>query len=449
MWSEEIFYFTAKTLRAQSLHTVVVRYTSALLPKEGSKSTLHPIHSNRVVDPPQLPASPVTHLLNHPSPPLITITLSPDKLQHMFRTRSYALLFLAFFLVQCDNGAQHKAEFLKVSEKSEAKPSEAPRAEIREQSDDFDPYFTQNSEITTKEGPGTITRHVMQDRKGNIWLATWKGIMLYDGTNFINHTNKEGLRRHRVFCILEDKSGNIWFGTIGAGLYRYDGKTFTNLTTEHGLVSNKVHCLYEDTAGRIWVGANGGISIYDPTVIEPTDETYFDNRTVENGLPEADINTIIEDTGKFWIGSRGLTYTYDGKKFTKVLTQDGQPFANTRRIIRDSRGAIWLGGNSGLWRYQDDEFTQISKPFVGYIYEDREGNIWTSSESAEGPGIWVLTRYETQSLPLAQYEPKEVLRQENMFFDIMEDSDGNIWVGKLDGTCRISSDEVECFGADQ
>jgi ligand-binding sensor domain-containing protein len=27
-----------------------------------------------------------------------------------------------------------------------------------------------------------------------------------------------------VWCVLQDKSGNLWFGTTGEGVYRYDGK---------------------------------------------------------------------------------------------------------------------------------------------------------------------------------------------------------------------------------
>jgi hypothetical protein len=29
-----------------------------------------------------------------------------------------------------------------------------------------------------------------------------------------------------VHCSLQDKDGNIWFGTTGEGVYRYDGKEF-------------------------------------------------------------------------------------------------------------------------------------------------------------------------------------------------------------------------------
>ena len=331
--------------------------------------------------------------------------------------------------MHCESTSQEKTEPLKVKEEHR----------------DFDPYFTESTAITTNEGPGTITRNIFQDRDGNIWLATWKGIMQYDGDQFINHTNKEGLRRHRIFTIMQDKRGGIWFGSIGAGLYHFDGESFTNITTSNGLANDRVHCLYEDSAGRIWVGTNGGISIYDPTTTTFGDSTMFDNLGMDEGLTNVDVNSIVEHKGQFWIGTRGRMFAYDGNKFSTVERPSGDFFRNVRRVIKDSKGAIWMGGNSGLWQYADGEFTQWAKAFHGYIHEDRDGNIWTSSESLEDRQVWVITKYTYSPMPVNSYKATEVLRQENMFFDIMEDNDGNIWVGKLDGTCRISAAEVECF----
>ncbi|MBK8495402.1 MAG: hypothetical protein IPL50_10485 [Chitinophagaceae bacterium] len=43
-----------------------------------------------------------------------------------------------------------------------------------------------------------------------------------------------------IRCMLQDKAGNLWFGSTGGGVYRYDNKSFTRFTVHDGLSSNLV-----------------------------------------------------------------------------------------------------------------------------------------------------------------------------------------------------------------
>jgi ligand-binding sensor domain-containing protein len=61
------------------------------------------------------------------------------------------------------------------------------------------------------------------------------------GKVITHFTDKEGLINNVVKSILEDKSGNIWFGTLGGGdLCKYDGKSFTHFSPKEGLSINNV-----------------------------------------------------------------------------------------------------------------------------------------------------------------------------------------------------------------
>ncbi|MFT5262357.1 MAG: ligand-binding sensor domain-containing protein [Polaribacter sp.] len=316
--------------------------------------------------------------------------------------------------------------------------------------DEVDPYFNGTQTFTTSKGPERITRNVLQDRNGHYWFATWDGIIRYDGESFTNFTNKEGLRRFRVFSMLEDSNGIIWFGTIGAGLYRYDGESFTNITTKNGLVNDSVGCIYEDKSGHIWFGTQAGISCCDPSA----SILSFRNFSTENGLPNGDINSIIEDKkGKFWFGSRGEAFYSDsslltkgpkGNTFTIFKNKQGAPFVNVRSIIEDKKGNIWLGGNDGFWRFDGlflfngNSLTKYSTDFVGYIYEDKEGNIWTSSAVDGNANRWKLSRYDVKTLLDMKPTVSQVTEQQDMFFGIIEDKDGAIWFGTLNGVCRYN-----------
>ena len=350
----------------------------------------------------------------------------------------YPILFLLSFIFSC-NGQQ------KIEQPKESidKADKSTEAETPEQNYIFekDPYFSGTQIVHSTHGPKSITRNIIQDRKGDFWLATWEGIVHYNPKEgFTNYTNKEGLRRYRVFAILEDTKGDIWFGTVGAGLYRFDGKSFTNITMQEGLVHNSIGCIMEDKAGNIWIGTQGGISKYDGT--------SFTNFTMKEGLTDDDINSILEDqNGRFWIGTRGNACSFDGKEFTKIVNQEAQPLVNVRSIIEDQEGNIWFGGNDGLIRFNGLIFTSFTKNFVGYIYEDKDHNIWTnSSVNSDGnSNSWAISRYDKNALQNEEALPTEIKAAENMFFGIMEDKDRNIWFGSLSGVYKYDGESFDDF----
>jgi|TARA_B110000503_G_scaffold38476_1_gene63234 ligand-binding sensor domain-containing protein len=295
--------------------------------------------------------------------------------------------------------------------------------------------YLDNSQI-----PSSITRAIKQDRKRNIWFASWEGIIQYNGQSFTNLTAE--LSSSHFFSVLEDRKGNMWFGSLGSGVYRYDGKSFQNFTTNEGLVNNRVTNIYEDKKGNIWLATEGGASCYDGK--------SFRNFTTKEGLAHNDINTIIEDdTGRFWFGTRGDACFYNGKTFTTITNNQGISFENVRHMMKDKEGGIWLGGNDGLWRYDGIEFNQVTAQFVGYVYEDRRGNVWTSSESARAQG-WAISRYDQQSLAKGKTTAIEIIAdQAGMFFGILEATDGSIWFGSLNGAYRYDGHTFSDFKANQ
>lgn len=326
----------------------------------------------------------------------------------------------------------------------------------------------ETKDVIASHGPNSIVRTIKQDRKGNIWIASWEGIFKYDGKSFTNITSK--VSSARFFSVLEDRKGNFWLASIGSGVYYYNGKSFRNFTTKDGLANDRVTNIYEDKIGNIWFGTESGASRYDGKsfqnfkIKEAPPVTQADSIHIsvyQHRLPEVhwmhnDVNSIIEDkTGKLWFGTRGYACVYDGKTFTTITNKDGKPFANVRSIIKDKKGNIWLGGYDGLWRYDGSTFTNFTQKFVGYIYEDKKGNIWTSSESSNDlsrvlPGYsantaaWALSRYDEKSLSNKKSTVTEITNKP-MIFGILEDDKGNIWFGALDGMYRYDGNSITSF----
>jgi ligand-binding sensor domain-containing protein len=293
---------------------------------------------------------------------------------------------------------------------------------------------SENKDVITSYVPGNIVRTIIQDRKGNIWMASWEGIIRYDGKSFTNITSK--VTSARFFSVLEDRKGNFWFGTVGSGVYYFDGTSFQHFTssdngffiTKGSLANDAVTDIYEDKNGNIWFCTAGGISRYDGE--------SFRNFTTKDGLSNNDVNTIMEDkTGKLWIGTRGGACTYDGKTFTTLTNKDGNTFQNVWSIIEDKNGNIWFGDLDGLWRYDGISFTNFTDRGALAIIEDKSGNIWTSSPMEKS---FELLRYDGKSL--SNKKPTitiiKSLGYYDAFFGILEAFDGSIWVGSGNGVYR-------------
>ena len=82
---------------------------------------------------------------------------------------------------------------------------------------------------------------IQEDRKGNIWFATFDrkkksgSIVCYNPTTdetVSQFTVAEENGNNNISCFAIDKSGNIWFGTDKMTLNKYDGKTFTTFSQD-------------------------------------------------------------------------------------------------------------------------------------------------------------------------------------------------------------------------
>jgi ligand-binding sensor domain-containing protein len=314
----------------------------------------------------------------------------------------YALLLISVFLSSCKQ-----------------KQTYAPPDIIRSETKDS----------VSSYGPTRMVRNVKQARNGDILIASYTGVWRYDGKLFTNITS--AISSPSFWDVLEDRKGNLWFGTKDSGIYCYPsaslrtgGKSFLHYTTRQGLASNMALHIYEDRAGNIWFGA----SRYDGK--------SFRNFTTKDGFPSNSIRLLLEDkTGKLWFGAQGENmFVYDGKTFTVLKNKGGKTFTNVWSIIEDKKGSIWFGDNDGLWRYDGSTFTKVTQRGAYAIIEDKKGNIWTTgSVNPPGGWVWALSRYDQKSLYNKKPAVTEIMsiNGTGALCGILEANDGSIWFGAL------------------
>ena len=295
--------------------------------------------------------------------------------------------------------------------------------------------YSESQLEATSKAPVSMVRNVKQARNGDVLIASYLGVLRYDGTSFTNLTSKISSPRFASFWdVLEDRKGNLWFASKDSAVYYYNGKSFQHFTKKDGLASNMALHIYEDKADNIWVGA----SRYDGK--------SFRNFTTKDGFPSNNIRLLLEDkTGKLWFGAQGEDmFVYDGKTFTVLKNKDGKAFNNVWSIIEDKKGNIWFGSD-GLWRYDGNTFTKVSQRGVYAIIEDKIGNIWTTGEVKFYGNVWALSRYDAKSLYNENPTVTEIMSQPGMLLGISEDAKGNIWFGSGGGVYRYDGKTITDF----
>jgi ligand-binding sensor domain-containing protein len=198
-----------------------------------------------------------------------------------------------------------------------------------------------------------------------------------------------------IISIVEDRSGYLWFGTVGAGLNRLDRRTgkFKVYRHEpadpHSLSHDTVPKLFVDSRGILWAGTEDGLDEFDPVT-----ERF---RTYKvSGLSDNRPHDIAEDSeGALWIATRstGLLRldpvtrqftVYRHSQQSGTLSDD-----QANSVCVDHAGIVWVGTESGL-----NGFDPVTRNFNSYyerdglangnvssILEDRRGDLWVSTSN--------------------------------------------------------------------
>ena len=150
--------------------------------------------------------------------------------------------------------------------------------------------------------------------QGEIIIDTSRQTKL-DFSNIPGNFDKVYSHVHNGF---QDKAGNIWFSTTGAGTIRFDGKFFTHITTIDQSNNNSITALLEDKQRNIWFAAANGIYRYDGKIF-----THIPTESADNTIQTSTLNTFAKRTSLSVISA-----------------------------MREKKGNIWFGTEtSGIYRY--------------------------------------------------------------------------------------------------
>ncbi len=289
-------------------------------------------------------------------------------------------------------------------------------------------------------------RAIFQDAKGSYWLGSQnEGVSYYDGKSFEYFTTIDGLSDNQIRSIQEDKNGNIWFGTA-KGVSVYNSERFTN----YSINTNVPKIEWNETIGDLWfyAGEEDGINRFDGINMNYLIFPKPKNENPNNSYGVTDISKNKD--GKVWIATYTALFNFNGKMINvldkkKLELKDNEEL-HIRSVLADSKGRIWVGNNGiGVLLMENDKTINfsdinslihknsgkngnISPPgtmeHVFAIEEDSEGNIWFGDRDT---GAW---RFDGKTV--TNYTIDKYLKSQ-MIWCIYRDNNNNLLFGMADG----------------
>ncbi len=111
----------------------------------------------------------------------------------------------------------------------------------------------------------------------------------------------------------------------------------------------------------------GKPQISDQQTLPPTDDATLNLHrwgavTLFHGLPSDRVRAIIEDqSGAIWIGTDNGLVRYDGRNTQAFAQESALPSRRILSLAVDARGALWIGTESGAARWRDEQLTVLEE----------------------------------------------------------------------------------------
>lgn len=294
---------------------------------------------------------------------------------------------------------------------------------------------------------------LFRDAAGSMWVGTDNGLYFYNSLlmKFNTYRTKKLTAESQadfITSILKDSKGQIWVKGQG-GLMKINPEKKQMEQIDFMKSSNphiREQAMMEDRSGNIWFGYNADFIVK----YNPADKRYEQIKLEspwKKHLPFRNVNCFYEDTdGTIWIASEigTLNYNPETKKFTPLFQSKELIYSEEKSkvVIRDSFGELWIGTYGGLKRYgkeevliknyvtNPDDVKSISSNMITSICEDKKGNLWIGTKNG-------LNRFhrETDSFSLVIRPGEE---SGDPVMGIIEDESDHLWISSTIGLIQFN-----------
>lgn len=264
---------------------------------------------------------------------------------------------------------------------------------------------------------------ILEDRTGAVWIGTVAHGLFRCADGQVERIE---LAAPQVGQLLEDQEGSIWAGTYGGGLHRLQSRVIDVISVQAGLPTPSMVSVCQDTNGVYWAASATGHLVRGDGVhwsAVPLGPLW-------NGAPASCV--VAGSNGKLWVGTRGQgLFEIDQRAGTSRnwTTADGLLSNSLRGLFCAADGSLWFTGNTptSFGCIKGDVLHQLPVPAtarnIRAIVQDARGAIWVGTSDGQ------VLREENGQLVS---EPGLAHMNTSSVRALHTTSDGSLWIGYAD-----------------
>lgn len=269
---------------------------------------------------------------------------------------------------------------------------------------------------------------LLEDREGNIWVATNRGIDQFRKLRVISYSKMEGLSGTAPATILPTRDGDIWVSNYDA-LDHISGSDHT--VTEVNTSKKRITAMLEDHSGTILaaIGSSLNVVVNESLQVSQPDALGIGNFAT----------SLVEDTNSdLWAVVRGKTNSVirlHGGKVVQELSRDtGEPLS----VGADPVLGVWVGYDNGCIVHLVEKHSTSfcgdgdHREAVNELTISRDGVVFGSTSN----GLAIVWHSLRRQLSSAQGLPCDTM------WGSVQDGNETLWLNSSCGLVGIRSEDL-------
>jgi ligand-binding sensor domain-containing protein len=274
--------------------------------------------------------------------------------------------------------------------------------------------------------PGGYVYAITQTADGYLWIAAEKGLVRFDGSSYRLFQPRELTSGSDTTALelVPGPGGGLWARLRRAAFVRFHDGIFEEGIKRDTGPTARITAIAAANDGAILVAdADEGLIA--------TRGNGFDVVAARRALPGSSVTSIAQaSNGDLWLGTldAGLLQIHNGN--VTRIANERLPDQKINCLLTDARDRVWVGTDHGVFRWNAGTITQVSlEPASGDLHalsmlEDHDGNVWIGTADGllriHGDGPSLLDRRTRATAVTA----------------LFEDRDGDLWIGTASGIER-------------